>query len=334
MTRHYCTYFDHRYLPRGLAMARSLARWAPDAVLWVLCLDDLAFEAMSALKQRGWRIISLSEFERGDDALLAAKGNRSTIEYYFTLTPSLLRYVLSRVESGETATYLDSDLWFRSSPEPAYVEMGEASVAITPHRYPEALKHYAIYGLYNVGWLSIRNDACGNACATWWRERCLEWCYDRVEAGRFGDQGYLDRFGQVFGCVRDIAHPGVNLAPWNIARYKIELERDEIVIDRAYPLVAFHFHGLRRIGPRRFLASHFQYGGSLDRRLRRHLYVPYIREVLRAETDAAPFLRGRTGPALRTPVFNDRGIKGKIRALRRRWEEFACIMRGDSVRVR
>ena len=38
--RVYCTYFDHNYLSRGLALYHSLQRHAPGARLWVLCLSE------------------------------------------------------------------------------------------------------------------------------------------------------------------------------------------------------------------------------------------------------------------------------------------------------
>ena len=34
--RVYCSYFDHNYLSRGVALYRSLQRHAPGARLWVL----------------------------------------------------------------------------------------------------------------------------------------------------------------------------------------------------------------------------------------------------------------------------------------------------------
>src|SRR4051794_28739400 len=124
MQRHYCTYFDHRYLPRGLAMIRSLRRFEPAAAIWVLCLDDLCHRIMSEISEPHVRLISLEEFEQGDEELTRARSNRSLVDYYFTCPPSLVRFVLLRAEPQDSVTYLDADLYFFSDPKPLYDELG------------------------------------------------------------------------------------------------------------------------------------------------------------------------------------------------------------------
>ena len=44
----YCTYFDQRYLDRGLAMMRSLRAVDPDCQVTVLCLTASCEEAVAA----------------------------------------------------------------------------------------------------------------------------------------------------------------------------------------------------------------------------------------------------------------------------------------------
>jgi len=143
-------------------------------------------------------------------------------------------------------TYLDGDLFFFDSPEAIFDELDDAAFAIIPHRYTAAIQHLRRYGVYNVGWVGARNEPDGLAAVKWWRERCIEWCYDHVDGERFADQRYLDGLAARFPRVKAIANLGANLAPWNIGNYRVAFREDKVLIDQAYPLIFFHFQGLKK----------------------------------------------------------------------------------------
>src|SRR5215813_5304237 len=109
---HFCTYFDHRYLPRGLALYRTLEQHCPSFLLWVLCMDRVCYNALSQIKLPNVRLIALDEFEAADRELLIAKKNRTLIEYYFTCTPSLPLFIFDASREVDCITYLDADLFF------------------------------------------------------------------------------------------------------------------------------------------------------------------------------------------------------------------------------
>src|SRR5712691_2882118 len=218
---HFCTYFDHRYLPRGLALYRSLKQHCRSFQLWVLCMDRECYDVLSQLDLPDIQLIALEDFEKDDQELLGAKQNRTLIEYYFTCTPSLPLFILNNCPEVGIITYLDADFFFFADPAPVFDEIADHSIAIIGHRFPAQLRHREQYGIYNVGWLSFRRDEQAFSCLVWWRERCIEWCYDRCEDGRFADQKYLDDWPTRFQGVVVLNHQGVNLAPWNLANYKI-----------------------------------------------------------------------------------------------------------------
>lgn len=282
--RHFCTYFDSRYLPRGLALHDSLRQQCPEFTLWVLCLDSGAHDVLTELASDEIRPISCKDFLSGDDQLQAARLNRSLVEFYFTCSPSLLLYILRQEPEIEILTYLDADLYFFSSPEPIFEEMGDRSIAITPHRYPAELKHNNVYGLYNVGWLSFRRDEIAMACLNWWRERCLEWCYDREEDGKFADQKYLDRWPELFGNVAVLNHPGVNVAAWNLSGAKICHQNDVITVD-GHPLIFYHFHSVKKISYVVYEMAFKAYRVKPSQFLRRHVLSPYLRRVRELEKE-------------------------------------------------
>ncbi|CEF48524.1 unnamed protein product [uncultured bacterium] len=289
--REFCTYFDQAYLSRGLALYDSLRRHCPDFRLWVLCLDEATHAALRGLALPHLVPIASTEFERDDQALQEAKANRSRREYYFTCTPSLLLFLLHRDATIDTITYLDADLFFFANPQPVFDEIAASAIAIVPHRFPRANRQFERYGIFNVGWLTFRRSAAALACLAWWRERCLEWCFDREDPARYADQKYLDDWPTRFEGVHIVGHKGANLASWNLANYAVS-HRDGMVFVDDEPLIFFHFHHLK---PRRawlFETDFGAHGARLSRVVKEHVLTPYLRCLGRQS--AAPFRSLRT----------------------------------------
>lgn len=308
---HFCTYFDRHYLARGLTLYRSLSDHAGDFVLWVLCFDDDTYDALSRLNQPNLRPVSLHELEQGDERLLVAKGNRSRIEYYFTCTPSWPLYIMNHAPDVDLVTYVDADILFYASPAPIYDELGDDSILIIEHRFPERRRHLATHGRFNVGYLTFRNDTYGRECLEWWRERCLDWCYDRIEDGRFADQGYLSDWPERFRGVVVLQHKGANVAPWNWSNYRIHIDHGRPTVD-GEPLIFYHFHGFKIINRRLCEPGLLGYD-RMPLALRRWLYTSY----LRALRDTEDWTR-RTVPEIKSNYADARmGSYGRWRFTKR-----------------
>ncbi|MBT4815917.1 MAG: hypothetical protein HON70_09470 [Lentisphaerae bacterium] len=185
----FCTYFDHRFASRGLALLDSLrCHCRRPFRLWVLCLSPECYTLLTDRNDPDVVPIALADFEEGDEELLRVKPTRGIVEYYFTITPSWPLFVLERDSDVQMVTYLDADLFFFEDPACLFDELGSDSVSIIPHRYARNAEAFLKNGIYNVGWLTFRRDERGLACLRWWRERCIEWCFDRHEDGKYADQ--------------------------------------------------------------------------------------------------------------------------------------------------
>jgi len=281
---HFCTYFDRNYLTRGLVLYHSLARLCQNPfTLWVLCFDFFTFQELEHLHLPGVNLISLDQFEASDLDLLRAKNERSLVEYFWTCTPSLPLYILNHNPEVDLITYLDADLCFYSDPIPIFSEMGNHSILIIEHRYPRELKYLAdAFGIYNVGFLAFRRDYHGLACLHWWRDRCLEWCYTRIEDDKFGDQKYLDDWPERFNSVIVLQQKGAGLAPWNAIQYIINWNEGSFSVN-GDPLIFFHFHAFKTIARNCMEPTLHRY--RLSTPIIEHLYFPYVYALQEAERD-------------------------------------------------
>lgn len=272
--RHYCTLFDVNYLGRGLALYFSLEQMAQPFQLHVFAFDDVTAAVLKRLRLPQMKVVSLQEFETPE--LLRIKPGRGKGEYCWTCTPAVIEHCLSNLDLPQ-CTYVDADLFFFSSPQPLFDEMGAASVMITDHRYTPAYDQTRASGRYCVQFMPFNNDARGRAVLGWWRERCIEWCFARIEDGKFGDQKYLDDWPSRFPGVHDLEHLGGGVAPWNVQQYQVKKDVAGLTLSKpggsAVPLVFYHFHKLMlHQGGGVTLTSDYE----LSREVRALVYRPYI----------------------------------------------------------
>jgi len=274
---HYCTYFDHNYVVRAITMLDSLRQHSPPFTLWCLALTTECEAILRRLALPEIRIVPLRDLEAADTDLVATKSSRSRAEYIFTITPCWCRHLLSQHAEIDLLTYLDSDLFFYSDPSPLFQELGSASIGIIEHRTtrPRALERK--FGRFNVGWVSFRNDSAAEECVAGWRRDCLDWCFDRVEPGRYADQKYLDSWPERHAGLKILSHPGANVAPWNVARHEVRLSHGRLTSD-AMPLIFYHFQGVRNRSDGLVDLGLAPYWVALSKRrwLRQHLYRPYL----------------------------------------------------------
>lgn len=247
MTYNFCTLFDSNYLTRGIALHRSMVKHIADFKLFIFAFDDRSYKILSEMNLQNTVIISLKEFE--DPELLRIKPTRSIAEYCWTSTSSTVLYVLDNFEV-DNCTYIDADICFYSSPEPIFRELGEKSILLTEHRYSPQYNKELKSGKYCVQFVTFKNDDRGRTALKWWRERCIEWCYDRYEDGKFGDQLYLDDWTEMFEGVHVMQNQGGGLAAWNVQQYQFEKKGDKIVgtqisTNEKFDAIFYHYHYLR-----------------------------------------------------------------------------------------
>lgn len=266
---HYVTLFDSLFLPQGLALHMSMERHAGSYTLWILCVNDEAFQILNRLCLPNVRLLQLNQLETIE--LKNVKNSRSKGEYCWTLTPFAPRFVFESDPTVTRVTYVDADIWLRKSPSPIFEELEKSTkyVLITDHSYAPEYDLSATSGQYCVQFMTFYKEE-GEVVRKWWEERCIEWCFARSEDGKFGDQMYLDDWPNRFkNLVHVLEHKEWTQAPWNATQYPFSQG------------IFYHFQGLRILHDRKIDFGSI-YG--LPRVLINNIYHPYVRDISKAKT--------------------------------------------------
>ena len=263
----FCTYFDKNYLSRFLTLAKSLDRFNISYTFYVLCLDDFVFNFFKKNYFDNIRVISLNDVENEYKNLLEAKKNRNMIEYYFTLSPFLPKYLFEKFQIAQLS-YLDSDFYFFKNPTKKIRENSNFSTVL--------VKQYANpkYGLYNVGWIYYNfNYSETKEIINLWSQQCIELCTDFPKNGFYADQKYLDEWSQ------NLKHMNVEepiysfMSPW---------DANSIIEKNLNNMLAFHFHGLKT-NKKNFISGFSKYDKKNTKNIIDKIYKPYLKDLISIE---------------------------------------------------
>lgn len=307
-TEHFVTLFDSKFLPLGMALHNSLMTHAQPFHLWILCMDELIENQLKLISLSNVTLIPLQAIETKE--LLSVKPGRAPGEYCWTLTPFTPQAVFDRDQSVVRVTYLDADVFFFDDPRILLNELSksEKHVLITEHAYAPEYDQSHASGRFCVQFMTFRKTQQAAKVMKWWQDRCLEWCFDRLEDGKFGDQKYLDCWPELFGdIVHIVRQVEKTLAPWNVLFFEKKTGA------KMHP-VFYHFQTLRIISPRKIRLYHgYKIGklglGLYDRYVKNlhkcftvlntyHIEVPYIK-LKKGKWEILRYLKRRITRVLR-----------------------------------
>jgi hypothetical protein len=247
------TSFTFGYLARARVLAATLRAAHPAWEIVALIVDDpppaLPAEALAPFDRvvyaetlpiagfRGWLF-------KHDlvEACTAVKG---------TMLARLL------AEGAERVVYLDPDTAIFHPLDDLDGALAGASVVLTPHQtepnteermFRDNERTSLRYGIYNLGFISVRNDASGRAFAAWWAELTHRACYDEPANGIFTDQKYCDLAPGLFDGVAILRDPGWNVASWNLSRRRLAVAPDGAILVNGAKLRFYHFTKIGGVG--------------------------------------------------------------------------------------
>jgi hypothetical protein len=271
MINGFCVILSKYRFYQGIALYQSLEKNYLNFKMFILCVDDETFKLGTQLNLDNAILIKTEDLR--EERLKVVKESRRLNEYCWTLKPFFIDYVLDKYDFLDNVVYLDADLYFFNDPSPIFLNNKNYCVLLSEHDYEE--KNNAveeICGKYNSGFMIFKNCKTSIDVLKWWQEKCIDWCYDGVDNGRFGDQKYLEFMPQLFEGIYSISTPGVNIAPWNEDKYIFSNRKDKVYIN-GKKLICYHYCGLRLINKKHFALL---IGSQIQNML---IHPPYVKEI-------------------------------------------------------
>ncbi len=240
------TSFTYSYLSRARILAQTLRIAHPDWAIHAVMVD----EPPPGLDQAA----ALAEFDGVTSAAsLALERFRpwlfkhDIVEACTAVKGQMLAELLG--QGYAKVIYLDPDIAVFHSLDGIVDRLDTASVVLTPHQCEPNTTEMAVgdneltslqYGIFNLGFVAVRNDATGRAFAQWWARQLYRACYDAVETGIFTDQKYCDLVPGLFDNVFIERDPGYNVASWNLSRRTLRFSGSDLLVNGS-PLKFYHF---------------------------------------------------------------------------------------------
>jgi hypothetical protein len=278
ITRHIVIGVDANYLHKAIIFYKSLSKVHKNFILHLFCYDDVIYKVFKKLNFKNIVLYHTSEFET--EEILKIKSSKERLyEYYWAIGPYITRKVLLE-QKTESVALADCDIMFFQSPEVIFEELGKSDVIIQPNNFSYQFENdFVPYGYYCTSFQCFKKNKNGKKILDYWHKLCMEWCSHIREEGKFGEQKYLDDWRIRFKKVREIANVGTNVAPWNIQKYDITINKKEIMINNKWPLVYYHYHSFK------MNLSNYKYIITGDRNLKypiskdavEYIYKPYIK---------------------------------------------------------
>lgn len=236
------------YLPKVRKLCASIRRHHPEWEIALALADERSPRVDYAAEPLD-RVLPLSGLDIPDRTRWAFF--HTIVELATAIKPFALLELLADPQV-DRVLYFDPDMVLFSRLDDLLADLDRSNLVLTPHlTVPEtsldavrdneiaALKH----GVYNLGFLGVRNSAEGRRFARWWADRIYHFCVDDIPAGLFTDQRWVDLAPAFFDGVGILKNPRFNVATWNITQRRLEggLE-DGFEVD-GQPLGFYHFTG-------------------------------------------------------------------------------------------
>jgi len=241
------------YFSLALTLSGSIKQNHPEIDFYILLADET--DDVALFEGYNHILIQAKDINIPSYYDLAFKYN--VTEFCTAVKPFFFDH-LFQTKQYQKIIYFDPDIYVYKSLDSIFASLENSDALITPHfitpqtnytgEGTETLMLFA--GIYNLGFIAIKNSTDGMQIIEWWKKRLYDLCYaDKFEALHV-DQKWMDFLPALFSNIAISRYLGYNIAYWNIHERQFVSDGNNFtVINRLnpkekHPLVFAHFSGL------------------------------------------------------------------------------------------
>lgn len=177
------------------------------------------------------------------------------VELNTAFKPFYFSYFFQTTDAA-SVIYLDPDIEVFSQFTVLENELETNNIVVTPHFMTplnddkwQAEEDFLNAGIYNLGFIAIRNNNVGKEMVGWWSERLRNKAFINYSKGMFTDQIWINFVPLFFEGVKILTHKGHNVAYWNLHERVISSVGGRYMINNDTPLVFYHYASFRPLNP-------------------------------------------------------------------------------------
>lgn len=241
------------YLAQARTLGDSLQQTNPDWQFVIGLVDDLQTASLPADLLPAYPMLEVAALNIPDFAGMCARYDIT--ELNTAVKPFFIEHFFQSSPRPDAVIYFDPDIIVFQPLTRLANALETNSLVLTPHTIapspdwetPNEQEHLNT-GIFNLGFIGLRNDPTARQFVAWWQQRLIYECRIDLCEGLFVDQHWVNFAPIYYDNVLIEKHKGYNVAYWNIhERTLIEQGDHWFVQDPAggerVPLQFFHYSG-------------------------------------------------------------------------------------------
>ncbi|GJD37373.1 hypothetical protein [Methylobacterium aerolatum] len=265
MNIHYYTSITYSYLSRALVLHETVRKYHPEWTSWLIVSDRPPSDAIGVEKFGYDHVLYIDDFS--DQFSKSFIFMHNIVEMCTAVKGEALRKIMA--SGADAVLYIDPDIALFNPMNVVIKELQDKSIVLTPHITDPQFGNMAIsdnelgslkHGIFNLGFIGVKNDHEGRRFANWWADRLSIACYEETWSGVYTDQKWCDLVPCFFESVGIVRHNGCNVASWNLSNRHVHFNSEGQLRVSDDELIFYHFTKIKGPG---FAMTDRYVGGSV-----------------------------------------------------------------------